>query len=90
MLAYKSSSFRSATIGDEYPATLRDGELTAPKRAQSHEFFKALDKLKIVEELNRSDLHALDGLDWQCRASALKQFKTSKQFNELGFWNVGS
>ena len=29
MLAYKSSSLRSATIGELYPATLRDGELLA-------------------------------------------------------------
>jgi hypothetical protein len=27
IFAYKSSCFRSATMGDEYPTTLRDGEL---------------------------------------------------------------
>jgi hypothetical protein len=27
MFAYKSNCFRSATMGDEYPTTLREGEL---------------------------------------------------------------
>ena len=38
-LAKRSSLFRRATIGDEYPATLVVGELTAPKRAPSHSVF---------------------------------------------------
>lgn len=58
MLAYRSSSFLRATMGEEYPATFLDGELfhdmrcsstkdtatylTEPKSAQSHSFFKML------------------------------------------------
>lgn len=32
-LAYKSKCLRKATMGEEYPATLWEGELTEPKRA---------------------------------------------------------
>eukprot|EP00732_Lithocolla_globosa_P005654 Lithocolla_globosa_v1_NODE_5986_length_1153_cov_12.128415.p2 type:complete len:142 gc:universal NODE_5986_length_1153_cov_12.128415:555-980(+) len=40
-LAYKSRSLRILTMGEEYPSTLTEGELTAPKIEASHLFLSA-------------------------------------------------
>jgi hypothetical protein len=42
MFAYRSSFFRSATIGEEYPVTFLEGELTAPNIAALQSFDSAL------------------------------------------------
>jgi hypothetical protein len=47
MLAYKSSFLRNATMGEEYPVTFLDGELTAPNIAALHSLVNALDGLSM-------------------------------------------
>jgi hypothetical protein len=42
-LAYRSRCLRSATMGDEYPATLCEGDETEPNIAASHSSLSTLE-----------------------------------------------
>lgn len=82
-------------MGDEYPTTFFEGELTDPKRAQSHSFCrdlrtrqKLMDGQRIV--IWASMINVLDSLIWQSHPSPREALKPSNEVNESGRRNIRS
>lgn len=90
MLAYRSSFLRNATIGEEYPVTFLEGELTAPNIAALHSILSALNLKAQFAYLLCLGGHILNCRVWQSNAIFSKVLESGIEVNEFWLGNVGS